>query len=73
VVIDEVHHADAPSYRRLLAGLEPAFLLGITATPERAEGDILGLFDDFIAYRPIELEGFEPGLHHTSLLGASGP
>lgn len=52
VVVDEVHHADAPSYRRVLDGLEPAFLLGITATPDRSdEGDILGMFDDFVAYR----------------------
>jgi superfamily II DNA or RNA helicase/diadenosine tetraphosphate (Ap4A) HIT family hydrolase len=62
VVIDEVHHADAPSYRRLLAGLEPAFLLGITATPERADqGDILGLFDDFIAYRADLGVGIQKG------------
>jgi superfamily II DNA or RNA helicase/diadenosine tetraphosphate (Ap4A) HIT family hydrolase len=52
VVVDEVHHADAPSYRRVLDALEPGFLLGLTATPDRAdEGDILGLFDDFVAYR----------------------
>jgi superfamily II DNA or RNA helicase len=52
VVVDEVHHADAPSYRAILGSLEPAFLLGLTATPERSdEGDILGLFDDHLAYR----------------------
>ncbi|MEO8179809.1 MAG: DEAD/DEAH box helicase family protein [Deltaproteobacteria bacterium] len=62
VIIDEVHHADAPSYRRLLAALEPAFLLGITATPERADqGDILGLFDDFIAYRADLGVGIQKG------------
>jgi hypothetical protein len=37
VIIDEVHHADAPSYRYLLAGLEPVFLLGINA-----DGPIVG-------------------------------
>ena len=52
VVVDEVHHADAPSYRRILAHLSPAFLLGLTATPERADGgDVPGLFDDHIPYR----------------------
>jgi hypothetical protein len=52
VVVDEVHHADAPTYRRLLDRLDPPFLLGLTATPDRADqGDILGLFDDFGAYR----------------------
>ena len=52
VVVDEVHHAEAPSYRRILARLQPGFLLGLTATPDRAdEGDVLGLFDDNLAYR----------------------
>lgn len=52
VIVDEVHHAAAQSYRQILARLEPVFLLGLTATPERAdEGDVLGLFDDHLAYR----------------------
>jgi superfamily II DNA or RNA helicase/HKD family nuclease len=52
VVVDEVHHAEAPSYRRILSRLDPGFLLGLTATPVRAdEGDILGLFDDNLAFR----------------------
>jgi HKD family nuclease len=52
VIVDEVHHADAPTYRRVLDALDPAFLLGLTATPDRADdGDVLSLFDDFIAYR----------------------
>ncbi|MEY4544388.1 MAG: hypothetical protein RL685_583 [Pseudomonadota bacterium] len=52
VIVDEVHHADAPTYRRVLERLQPRFLLGLTATPDRAdEGDILGLFDDYVAYR----------------------
>jgi superfamily II DNA or RNA helicase len=52
VIVDEVHHADAPTYRRVLDALDPAFLLGLTATPDRADdGDVLARFDDFIAYR----------------------
>ena len=52
VVVDEVHHADAPSYRRILAHFSPAFLLGLTATPERADGgDVAGLFDDHVPFR----------------------
>ena len=51
VVVDEVHHADAPTWRRILTHLRPHFLLGLTATPERADdGDIVGLFDDHVAY-----------------------
>ncbi len=36
--MDEVHHAHAPSYRRVLARLNAGFILGLTATPERADG-----------------------------------
>jgi superfamily II DNA or RNA helicase/HKD family nuclease len=38
VVIDEFHHAQAPTYRRILEHLTPRELLGLTATPERADG-----------------------------------
>ena len=38
VVIDEFHHASASSYRRLIDRLAPGELLGLTATPERADG-----------------------------------
>lgn len=38
VVIDEFHHAMAPTYERLLRHLQPRVLLGLTATPERADG-----------------------------------
>jgi superfamily II DNA or RNA helicase/HKD family nuclease len=38
VVVDEFHHAEAATYRRLLDHLNPAELLGLTATPERADG-----------------------------------
>jgi superfamily II DNA or RNA helicase len=45
VVIDEFHHAAAPSYQRLLNSVLPAVLLGLTATPERTDQlDILGWF-----------------------------
>lgn len=50
VVIDEFHHAAAPSYTKLLSHLEPRELLGLTATPERADGlSILDWFDGRIA------------------------
>ncbi|PTL81528.1 DEAD/DEAH box helicase family protein [Vitiosangium sp. GDMCC 1.1324] len=63
VVVDEVHHAAAASYRAILTNLEPRFLLGLTATPERAdEGDVLGLFDDHLAYRADVGEGIARGL-----------
>ena len=50
VVIDEFHHAAAPSYRKLLDHIAPVELLGMTATPERSDGlPILHWFDDRIA------------------------
>jgi len=45
IVIDEFHHAAAPSYRRLLDHVQPQILLGLTATPERSDQlDILQWF-----------------------------
>lgn len=37
VVVDEFHHAAAPSYRTLLDHVRPNILLGLTATPERSD------------------------------------
>lgn len=51
-VMDEVHHAEAPSYRRVLAYLQSEFTLGLTATPERTDGvDVATLFDDILAWQ----------------------
>ena len=50
VIVDEFHHAAAPSYEALLEHLNPVELLGLTATPERADGlDVLRYFDGRIA------------------------
>jgi len=50
VIVDEFHHAAAPSYRALLDHVQPRELLGLTATPERSDGlPILHWFDDRIA------------------------
>jgi superfamily II DNA or RNA helicase len=38
VVIDEFHHSAADTYKYLLEHLKPKALLGLTATPERADG-----------------------------------
>lgn len=62
-IVDEVHHGTAPSYRAILDRLDAAFLLGLTATPERADGaEVAGLFDDHIAYRADLGVGIERGL-----------
>jgi superfamily II DNA or RNA helicase len=50
VIVDEFHHAEAPTYRRLLEHLQPRELLGLTATPERSDGEsVVKWFDGRIA------------------------
>lgn len=51
VVIDESHHAKAGTYATILDHFVPRYVLGLTATPERMDGQsILEFFDDRIAY-----------------------
>jgi len=47
LIIDEAHHAAAPTYKRILGYFRPQFVLGLTATPDRADGQsILEIFRD---------------------------
>ena len=51
IIIDECHHATAETYKKILNYFEPQFLLGITATPERMDGDdVFSLFDQNVPY-----------------------
>lgn len=47
IVIDEVHHGQAPTYQSILRYFKPnLFMLGLTATPDRTDRkDIFQLFD----------------------------
>lgn len=50
IIIDEVHHIAANSYRPILDKFKPEILLGLTATPERMDGaNILNDFCNTIA------------------------
>lgn len=50
IIIDEVHHAGAESYQRIMDYFEPKFWLGMTASPERMDGiDIYRMFHHNIA------------------------
>ena len=50
IIVDEFHHAAAPSYQKLLSYYQPRILLGLTATPERMDGkNILSYFNNRIA------------------------
>ncbi|MCP3141729.1 DUF3427 domain-containing protein [Pyxidicoccus xibeiensis] len=62
VIIDEFHHAEAPSYQPLRPLLQDAFLLGMTATPERQDGhDVLEWCNWNIAYEMRLPEAIERG------------
>lgn len=50
IVVDEFHHAAAPTYQKLLSYYQPKILLGLTATPERMDGQSVTVyFNDRIA------------------------
>ena len=58
IVVDEFHHAAAPTYHRLLSHFAPQFMLGLTATPDRTDrSDILSLCDDNLVYDYSLFEG----------------
>lgn len=63
VFVDEAHHSEANGYRRILDRVDPTYLLGVTATPDRADGaDLTGLFDDHVPFRADLGLGIEEGL-----------
>jgi superfamily II DNA or RNA helicase len=63
VVVDEFHHASAATYSRLLKHVSPRELLGLTATPERADGnDITEYFQGHTAVDLRLWEAIDRGL-----------
>lgn len=61
VVVDEAHHAVAGTYKRVLEYFEHAKVLGVTATPDRADEKAMGQVFDSVAYvREIE-DGIKDG------------
>ncbi|MEG0814144.1 MAG: DEAD/DEAH box helicase family protein [Clostridium sp.] len=51
IVVDECHHAAAKTYQKVFSYFHPKFILGLTATPERTDGeDMLELFQN-VAHR----------------------
>lgn len=63
VIIDEFHHAAADTYTALLDRLRPRYLLGLTATPERADGrSVLHWFDHRFAAELRLAEALAQGL-----------
>lgn len=63
IIIDESHHDAASSYQKVLSYYKPKILLGLTATPERADGkSILEYFDNHIAAEIRLPEAIDRGL-----------
>ncbi|MEI2425948.1 DEAD/DEAH box helicase [Priestia megaterium] len=58
IIYDEAHHATSPSYQRIIEYFSPAFMLGMTATPERSDStNVFDLFDNNV--------GIEVRLHEA--------
>jgi len=50
VIVDEAHHTAAQSYRSILERFTSAKVLGVTATPDRADGKALGKIFESVAF-----------------------
>ncbi len=64
VVIDEAHHATSPTYRRVIDYYrqnENCKILGVTATPDRADEEALGKVFDAVAYDYQILDAIRQG------------
>lgn len=62
IIVDEFHHSSSKSYLKILEYFKPKFLLGLTATPDRADnGDIYSLCDYNIAYECDFVVGINNG------------
>ncbi|MGD8189826.1 DUF3427 domain-containing protein [Brevibacillus ginsengisoli] len=63
IIVDEFHHAEADTYRKILDYFQPKFLLGVTATPERMDGrDVLALCDHNVVYEIRLHQALDAGL-----------
>ncbi len=63
VIVDEFHHAEAATYVKLLERLHPHVLVGLTATPERADGkSIWRWFDERTASEMRLWDALDQGL-----------
>ncbi len=63
VIVDEFHHSAAKSYRRIIAAMQPKFLLGLTATPFRGDAqDIVALCDNNVVVDYDLRSGIDSGI-----------
>lgn len=50
IIVDEAHHSPAPSYKRVLDYFADAKVVGVTATPDRADEKAMGQIFDSVAF-----------------------
>ena len=63
IIVDEAHHSAAPTYGRSIEYFEPDFILGLTATPDRMDGQKLDqFFGDEPVYSKDLVEAIKEGL-----------
>ncbi len=61
IIIDEAHHTPAVTYRPTVDYFEPQFLIGLTATKDRMDGqDLLDIYEQ-ILYQMDIYDGWEQG------------
>lgn len=61
IIIDEAHHVMSDSYQRIMEHFPKAKVLGVTATPDRADKKNLGRFFDSIAYEYTMADAINDG------------
>ncbi len=61
IVVDEAHHTMSPSYLTVLSHFPNAKVLGVTATPDRADKKNLGQFYEKLAYEYNMRDGIRDG------------
>jgi len=55
IIVDESHHSQAPSHLKIVEYFKPRFLIGATATPNRADGlNVRTVFGEEVFNLPIE-------------------
>lgn len=55
IVVDEAHHAAAPTYKKIIDYFNTDFLLGVTATPQRGDSTrLIDVFQEIVYYKTIQ-------------------
>lgn len=61
IIVDEAHHAVAATYQKVLTHFNKAKVLGVTATPDRADMQNLGTYFESVAYEYSLIDAIKDG------------